>query len=187
MLFSIFVIFHSSYRFFKKHISFSIIICIITWILSYLVHNMLFSNIFQYLIYFYLGYLLMWNLHYLNFIKTNWFIISSITFIIISSAFIGSYTRLITAILGTIMCFGLSLRLNAVLNTDNTIIHGLKKNSYGIYLFHPMIIYLIFFYLTQYIVNPYLGVLLLFIFAFGISYALTSGVRKVGLGFMIGE
>lgn len=187
MLFGIFVIFHFAYQNFKNHTLISIIICIIVWILSSWVHNILVSNIFHYFVYFYIGYLIMGYLDYLNFIKSNWFIISSIILIILSLAYLGSYATLITAIVGTIMCFGLSIRLNNVLNTKSALITGLKQNSYGIYLFHPMIIYLFFFYFSQLVVNPYLGVILLFFSSFGISYALTEGVRQVGLRFIIGE
>ena len=63
----------------------------------------------------------------------------------------------------------------------------LAGDSYGIYLFHPMIIYLIFFGFSGREVSVILLLLLSLIVSFFGSLILTELCRRAHLGFMIGE
>lgn len=63
----------------------------------------------------------------------------------------------------------------------------LDKNGFGIYLFHPMIIYILFYYLGNYRINPILLSLFIVIVTYIISILLTTIVRKIKLQFIIGE
>lgn len=67
------------------------------------------------------------------------------------------------------------------------IIRILSKDSYGIYLFHPMIIYVLFFHLKDYSISPFWVTLIVFTVSFLFSYLLTQVIRKLRLQIIIGE
>ena len=67
------------------------------------------------------------------------------------------------------------------------IIRILSKDSYGIYLFHPMIIYVLFFHLKDYSISPFGVTLIVFTVSFLFSYLLTQVIRKLRLQIIIGE
>ena len=60
-------------------------------------------------------------------------------------------------------------------------------NSFGIYLFHAMIIYWIEFIAAPYPINPYLLSVAAVVISLTLSILLTVMVRKLGLGIIIGE
>ena len=68
-----------------------------------------------------------------------------------------------------------------------TITKNIIKNSYGIYFFHPMIIYILFYYLSNRQISPSFLCFGVFIISFSLSYALTWFIRKIKIGFVIGE
>ncbi len=70
---------------------------------------------------------------------------------------------------------------------NNKVFASLKRNSFGIYLFHPMIIYVMFYYLGNIQTNAYLLCFSIAAAAFAVSYVLTEIVRKAHLGIIIGE
>lgn len=61
------------------------------------------------------------------------------------------------------------------------------KNSFGIYLIHVPIIYLMFYGFHAFSISPYLFSLIVFLLSIGISIVLTIACRRVGLKCMIGE
>ena len=63
----------------------------------------------------------------------------------------------------------------------------LKKNSFGIYLFHPMIIYLLYFYLGNYDVLPIVLCSFITIAAIIGSVLLTEVFRILHIQVLIGE
>lgn len=63
----------------------------------------------------------------------------------------------------------------------------ISKNSFGIYLFHPIIIYMLFHYLGDLQVSPYILSSVFFFISFSLSLILTDIVRRLGLGIIIGE
>lgn len=70
---------------------------------------------------------------------------------------------------------------------NNKLFAALKRNSFGIYLFHPMIIYIMFYYFGQARISPYLLCFGTAAAAFVISYIFTEIIRKAHLGIIIGE
>ena len=60
-------------------------------------------------------------------------------------------------------------------------------DSYGIYLFHPMIMYLIFYGFSRWEVPVIFLLLLSLTVSFGLSFLLTEVCRKARLSFVIGE
>lgn len=62
-----------------------------------------------------------------------------------------------------------------------------KQNSFGIYLFHPMIIYVLFYLLGQYNIHPIILSVLIFVVATVLSICATKVLRKIKLHWIIGE
>ena len=72
--------------------------------------------------------------------------------------------------------------------TNNmTLAHFLDKNSYGIYLFHESIIYIVYFYMGKRSIAPILMVLMCFVLSFSVALAITAILRRCGLSLVIGE
>lgn len=61
------------------------------------------------------------------------------------------------------------------------------KNGFGIYLFHPMIIYLLFYYFGGYDIAPGLLCGTIIFISYAASWILTEIIRKVPLKIVIGE
>ena len=61
----------------------------------------------------------------------------------------------------------------------------INKNSFGIYLFHPIIIYLLFYIFGDLPVNPYLLTALVFLTSTAASILLTGLVRRKNMGVII--
>ena len=84
-----------------------------------------------------------------------------------------------------LLLFGISGYLPA--GESSRLFRGLKKNSLGIYLFHPMVIYVLFYLFGQAQINPYCLCLGIAAVSFALSVGLTELVRKLHLGILIGE
>lgn len=63
----------------------------------------------------------------------------------------------------------------------------ISSNSFGIYLFHSMIIYWLEFIAVPYEINPIILSLGIFVITLTLSTYFTIAVRKLGLGIAIGE
>ena len=79
----------------------------------------------------------------------------------------------------------LSMRTIKIERTD--LYQWIAPNSFGIYLFHAMIIYWLEFIASPYQINPYLLSIAVFVISLALSILLTMAVRKLGLGIIIGE
>ena len=105
--------------------------------------NLYINNIFSYLIYFYLGFLVC--KYEDNLIKINKIAIIFITIILIilSLIFNNIYLNLGTAIL-TVLMFNIVMP-----SKTNNIIDKISTNSFGIYLLHSPLIYITYTYLSN--------------------------------------
>lgn len=63
----------------------------------------------------------------------------------------------------------------------------ISKNSYGIFLYHVLVIYLMFYWSRNTSISPYILVPLVFGVSFIVSLILTEMTRKIGFQFLIGE
>ena len=140
--------------------------------------NLYINNIFSYLIYFYLGFLVC--KYEDNLIKINKIAIIFITIILIilSLIFNNIYLNLGTAIL-TVLMFNIVMP-----SKTNKIIDKISTNSFGIYLLHSPLIYITYTYLSN--ANPLLVVFINFV-CFGLlAFGLTELLRKTPLKIFIG-
>ena len=172
--------------FLKSHKHTKLIIMIMCIIISLFSISYL-SDISYYFIFFTLGYGL--NRYYNKIIclikkhKFQLLILIPMYFLLIYIN--NSIMNCVTAIIG--ICIFLNIVYNFIPQCTYNIISKLKKYSMGIYLLHPMIIYILFIYIPQYINNDYIIAFLIFIISFCTSQILTVLIRKLKLQFIFGE
>ena len=156
------------------------------------------STTAMYLLYFYLGYLFEENKKVIvEKLKFNTvtiivaFILNLITLSLSlklnTSGFIINTINLCSAMFGIATIYSI---VNMILNTNissNKLYKELKKNSFGIYLFHPMIIYVLFYCLGSKDINPFLLTGIVFIISMILSDLFTRCMRKIKLGIILGE
>ncbi len=100
----------------------------------------------------------------------------------------GSVGSIVYAFAGIALIFMLSLYLSE--NTelhDSKLLRNFVKDSYGIYLFHAMIVYLIFYAFSRVAFYAYGLAFVAFCVSLFISWGLTEGCRCLGLGVILGE
>lgn len=146
------------------------------------------SNIAFYALFFNLG--TIYNIHY-N--KINTFMQNNTLLflpIIIAYPFLIYYNdvTILNNIIGLISVLFIFTKIpidNKLL--QNKVYKSLKLNSMGIYLFHPMIIYVLFYYLGNYNINPYTLTGIIIITSFTISYVMTVSIKRIKLSFILGD
>lgn len=147
------------------------------------------DNTLYYSFFFLIGYLGIRYLDALRFTKYPLSILVTIIFIFLfnfDSFHSMMPVKLITAILGLLVCLGISWYF--LQGTSNSkIVSYLKRNSYGIYLFHPMLIYILFYYTIELSIHPYLLSFAILLIAFALSIVLTEAMRLINAKIIIGE
>jgi fucose 4-O-acetylase-like acetyltransferase len=204
MLFNVFLIFFIIEKYINKIPK---IITIVILLFMYLLSGKL-TSIFQisataqYLLFFYLGYLFQQNKNLINKIDKYFlpFILMfacNLLFLIIS-IYIGKYDIRIMKILKDLLYVGasvfgiyyvyfISLIISKTKIIENNLYKWLKKDGFGIYLFHPMIIYCIFYMFKENRINPFLMVFIAFSVSLILSDLATKLMRKIHLTIIIGE
>ena len=95
------------------------------------------------------------------------------------------YASLLYALLGIYAIYLLSLRLTYL--TRFPFINKVNRNIFGIYLFHPVIIYLFFYYLDKSEIGVLPITVCVVVISFILSFYLTELMRKLHLNLLIGE
>ena len=93
--------------------------------------------------------------------------------------------RTICPFVAIILFYRFSCHSKKIVN--NKLYVAISKNNFGIYLFHPIIIYVIFHYFSYLNINPYLFSILTFFLVTTLSILFTKLVRKLNLHLIIGE
>lgn len=91
------------------------------------------------------------------------------------------------ALCGMALSLWLALWLSGKKAAESRLHRILCRDSYGIYLIHAMIVYLVFWVFSEIAVPAPLLVLLAFFVALALSLGLTELLRRLHLGFVIGE
>lgn len=92
------------------------------------------------------------------------------------------------SILGILLLYIASIMFSQIEKNTNSILFKLiDKNNFGLYLFHPMIIYIMFYNIKELNIHPWVSILLVFISSTIISIVLTEFMRAIGLKKFIGE
>ena len=97
------------------------------------------------------------------------------------------HAQILYGILGSFMVLLLSMNYSNLKIWTHTLTLKLMKSSYGIYFFHPMIIYVLYYYLYKKEITPVVLCTGIFLISFIASYFLTGLIRKLKIGFVIGE
>ena len=107
--------------------------------------------------------------------------------ILFGSFIVSGDAYLSAAFIGIGIVLGISLLLAKGKVAENRIVKGINQNGYGIYFFHPMIIYVCFALTYKMNISPYVLCVGIIVIAFALSWVLTVGVRKMKMGIIIGE
>lgn len=197
MIFNIFIIFDYFENAFFVNNFFSIFTFLL--ILNIFSHKLpsifQINGTFEYFVFFYFGYYIQMKFNYLKEILQNKFslIISFIGTIVIyclcnnvsENMIIIIILKKFVAILGIIMIYSLSLEINK--RITNNIFEKFSDYSFGIYLLHPIIIYIIYHLIRNNIFNVYITVVIIFIVTFFTSIFVINLLRKINLGYLIGD
>lgn len=169
-----------------------LISCVLYTVKEYIPDLFQFKDTFQFQLFFVLG--MIFNCHYSMFeriFQKFGFFFWLCPFILMLRFVFGHTGKIVNIykVLGICMMLYFSwtiLRYKPRIN-NLKLYKSLKRNSFGIYLFHPMIIYALFAFLGQYSINPLLLSIVAFIASTVISYAATEFLRKKNLHILIGE
>ena len=189
-LFEIYVICAVLRKFISK---FDFLILVLLFPLA-LIHNQMpitlqIDSLCYYLFFFWLGYL--FNRFYEKIIERT--LSNPVTPILLVAVFAyifvygkGVVSDMLLAVVGSLIIIYITALFSTKL-TESRIYKSVKKNSFGIYLFHPMIIYVLFYYLGQKQINPIILSTLIAVVSFALSWGLTELFRWLRLGILIGE
>ncbi len=173
-------------------LSLSVALYLVAWKVNFIPEILQFKTTFVYLIYFFSGVVFKYEFELFEKISQKLYFV----YLILPVAFVSVFwlntngiTEKLYSFVGILMTMGISF---CVVNWNDSFTNKLwykmlKKNSFGIYLFHPMMIYTLFYFLGEYNISPYLltiGVVIVSIIA---SILITELIRKLRLGVVIGE
>ena len=202
VLFEIFIIFNVFYNFICKYKFIAFIVLLTLFVFSGLMPaEFQLSGLCGYFVYFFLGFLFVSfskksadktnmkkRIIQLTIVAAIWVLLNCIEHPKEHFVTLFNPVDFLTAVFGILMLFLVSRILGGgVFLANSSMYQTVKENSFGIYLFHPMIIYLCFFLNTKLWDTPYLFSIIVFIVSLVVSLLLTIVLRKKQLGFVIGE
>lgn len=188
-LYYLFIYFILYYFIFQNKDNFKFLFSLFAiYLIIYLLNIPIISNISYYAIYFNFGFILnKYCSKYYSFIEKFKYLIIPL---IIGYSFLiyFSSNNLINNLVGVAIFLSLLL----IIPVSSRIINfkyydKLKRYSMGIYLFHPMIIYVLFYYLGKYNISPIILSFVVFIICFSLSWILTAFIKRTKLKFILGE
>ena len=175
----------------KKNLILEILVIILLFGISFfsghLTGKFAIATFANYLIYFYLGFL--FNRYYDRIVKI---IKNPITIVlmVIAYIFLLEYSfkaiTILNSILGSCILIGVTSYFPESFMKKKQIAKA-NKNGFGIYLFHPMIIYVLFYYFGPKQIHPMILCFGITIFAYIASWLLTDLIRILKLSIIIGE
>ena len=199
MIFNVMVVFHFlESRIFQAKAGTVWAVFIALNLFSYLIPNAFQAmNTLSYLLYFYVGYWFQQNKErVLPVIKSKWILMVAIPVIcyyllfhtvVQDTLLLRKAIQIVPTISGSGLIYLVSHAVSETTLADKVWFENLANDSYGIYLFHPMIIYVLFFWASNVEHNPYVGTSVIFIIATVLSILLVKIFRIVGINTLIGE
>lgn len=146
-------------------------------------HVLFLSNVCEYLLYFYIGFLVakIQNKFEFNIFAVVIYVIFSILLVFfIKQGIIFRILNIFTAISGSYALYGIFMKIKT-----NKLVKIIDKNSFTIYLFHSPLIYIMYNNFTN--INTYLLVTCNLLIAMIIPILIAYVLRKLKLNFIIGE
>lgn len=190
-LFFLFIMFRSVNQFLNGSKSFiaGMVLFIVSVYSGSMPFVLQFGNIVHYAFFFWLGFEFDKNKKIIDkfLIKYKYILVIGILFI----SFIILYTynpwlNNITSCVGIVVAYQIILLINQKI-TRGRFYNNILNDIFGMYLFHPMIIYLFFYMIKGNEYNSYIVTILIFLISTVASYFLTEFIRKIKLGAIIGE
>lgn len=181
-LFIMFVAFNSLHKILNKYPFATFVVLLIANLFPIPATVFQIHNVLHYSVYFFLGYYIVKWFPFLDGMSNRNKCCIFATFIIISIT-IPQMGGDVLGILSTILMANL---LSATRFSKSKTVKYISKNSYGIYLFHPMLIYLAY-YLFKDLGSSYYFAISVFAGSLIISVIATMLIRRCNLSFVIGE
>lgn len=191
VLFGCFIVMYAFRKVIERYPLLTLAVTLLAWVASLKlpIPIPVVSAVLYYLVFFYTGYLILRNIERLGFIKSPRFLLPAFIIIVAFCSFTNHIlVKFILNILGIFFSMGCGWCLSALI-TPGYISRSLSKNSFGIYLFHPLLIYIAFFSIIEsgIKVSPIIFATLLIISVILCSILLTEGLRLLHLHRIIGE
>lgn len=192
---SLFIIFIISIVIRPKNIKSSLVAILFSFLLIMLVKNINFiptiiMNAISYMPYFYIGYCLFFLVEKAELFENN-NMIKIITLLLLlliySLSFYYKIPSLILSSIGIISFFFLFYTIPERFYKNNRVYLLIKKYNMGIYLFHPMIIYILFNYFKVYYINDYIMVILISFLSLIISLLFSKLFKLLKIDWLLGE
>lgn len=190
-LFFCFLIVRIMKKILDKGFAVQILVVVLSFVLA--VFSNSFTNIFAirnityYLFYFLLGYLFHSRKEQIRkrMERKIYLSIPCVIIIIYKILYVDSTIwNIIVAIAGILGCYVIGVNIKQSCY-NRKLYKMIQKNSFGIYLIHPMIIYALFYFFK--IVNPYLFCAVVLVVTFIVSYLATEILRAMKLKWVLGE
>jgi len=141
-----------------------------------------------FLLYFYLGVLIdrYWE-GFCRFLRRLPFLSIPAAAALIGSVFVLEASKYPAALGGILLVFSVSVFVNTQRLGAHRLYVMMKRDSFGVYLLHPMILYVEFWLLSQKEINPYTLCIISFVGVYILTTLLTELIRLLHLGVIIGE
>lgn len=163
------------------------VLLIISFLSDYMPATFQLNMLMYYLLFFYMGYVINKNYEKISKCCKNPLILLITAIVVLMLFKQGMWIiKVIVATSGIAFMFGIVQYINLKI-CDGKLYGNIKKNSFGVYLFHPMIIYVLYYYFGDLNINPILLCSMIIVITYLISHFATSIVRKLKLGIIIGE
>ena len=145
------------------------------------------SNLGYYLIYFYSGYF--FNRYYesiIKYIRNPICIIAMLVITVVAVNCSQIVIKMLKALTGSLLFIGITSYIDKSFMTKKDVAL-MSRDGFGIYLFHPMIIYVLYYYLGNMNVNPFVLCFGITIVSYLLSAVFSEILRKLHMGFAMGE
>lgn len=199
MIFMVFVLFNKFESFINaNNDSINWILFTTLSIFSFVIPNVFqATNVLRYTVFFYAGYWFQKNREKVYSLLSNkLFGLTGITILVYLVLFyspineiflLNQIFQVVGGISGTAMIYTVSDKISRKRINQNVLFQEIIGSSYGIYLFHPMLVYLLSHWVKNIEINPLLIALFNFVVALFLSLILTRAMRKLNLQIFIGE
>lgn len=167
---------------------------LIMWYLSWNLTDLFgINSIVRYLLWYYLGYLFDGQKHWIDCVMkkrkggmTAVPILSILIIVFYLQTGNNLWTGLAAAGAGIILSYCTAASMKSFI-FDSKVYCLIERNCFGIYLAHPMIIYVCFYYFRDWMKNPCITSILVTLVALTVSILITEALRKLKLKAVLGE
>lgn len=200
MLFNLLVIFNLCEKYIFKHKGLFLLLSLLVHFLApyFPINAFQLPDVCSYFLYFMIGYCFQNKrscvMGHLS--KINKYMISLVLILLTIGIYYFYHTYMFGIVVGPFLCSVLGIIFLYIISiiisqkdrlTCSSMFKLIDKNNFGLYLFHPMIIYIMFYEIKDYDINQWITVPVIFILSTVLSLMLTNIIRNIGLRIVLGE